>query len=131
MCQMKSPPAPFILCSRVNARGVCIIQSAPNMIICRLTHVLCHSSRNNHYYALICTIPLFYILAPTCFGSSLPSSGSLLDPSELLEMQIEWMVYYLMCGYVACVPDGTTTVWHTGHVTTHYMICHPFDLYFR
>jgi hypothetical protein len=28
--------------------------------------------------------PLFYELAATCFGSSLPSSGSLLDPSELL-----------------------------------------------
>jgi hypothetical protein len=32
-------------------------------------------------------------MAPTCFGSSLPSSGSFLDPSELLEIQIEWMVY--------------------------------------
>jgi hypothetical protein len=26
-------------------------------------------SRNNQHYALICTTPLFYILAPTCFGS--------------------------------------------------------------
>jgi hypothetical protein len=40
-------------------------------------------SRNDQQYALICTIPLFYILAPTCFGSSLPSSGSFLHPSEL------------------------------------------------
>jgi hypothetical protein len=39
------------------------------------------------------------------FGSSLPSSGSFLDPSELLEIQIEWVVYHIMCGYVACVPD--------------------------
>jgi hypothetical protein len=44
---------------------------------------------NNQHYALICTTPLFYILAPTCFGSSLPSSGSFLDPSELLEIQIK------------------------------------------
>jgi hypothetical protein len=43
--------------------------------------------------ALICTTPLFYVLAATCFGSSLPSSGSFLDPSELLEIQIEWAVY--------------------------------------
>jgi hypothetical protein len=44
-------------------------------------------------YALIFTTPLFYILAPTCFGSSLPSSGSFLDPFELPEIQIEWVVY--------------------------------------
>jgi hypothetical protein len=48
---------------------------------------------------------LFYILAPICFGSSLPSSGSFLGPSELLEIQIEWMVYHIVCGYVACVSD--------------------------
>jgi hypothetical protein len=47
-------------------------------------------SRNNEHYALICTSPLFNILAPTCFGSSLPSSGIFLDPSELLEIQIEY-----------------------------------------
>jgi hypothetical protein len=41
-------------------------------------------SRNNQHNALICTTPLFYILAPTCFGSSLPWSMSFLDPSELL-----------------------------------------------
>jgi hypothetical protein len=51
-----------------------------------------------------CTTPLFYVLAPTCFGSSLPSSGSLLDPPELLEIQIGWVVYHIMCGYVTCVP---------------------------
>jgi hypothetical protein len=39
-------------------------------------------SRNNQHYELIVTTPLFYILANTCFGSSLPSSGSFLDPSE-------------------------------------------------
>jgi hypothetical protein len=30
-------------------------------------------SRSNQHYALNCTSPLFNILAPTCFGSSLPS----------------------------------------------------------
>src|SRR5215510_11959591 len=49
---------------------------------------------------------LFYILAPTCFGSSLPSSGSVLYLPELLEIQIEWVVYHIMCGYLA-----------TGHLT--------------
>jgi hypothetical protein len=61
-------------------------------------------SRRDQQYALICTNPLF-VLAPTCFGSSLPSSGSLLDPPELPEIQIEWVVYHIMCGYVVCVPD--------------------------
>jgi hypothetical protein len=27
-----------------------------------------------------------------------------LDPSGLLEIQIEWVVYHV-CGYVACVPE--------------------------
>jgi hypothetical protein len=57
-------------------------------------------SRNDQQYALICTNPLFYVLAATCFGSSLSSSGSFLDPSELLEIQIEWVVYHIMCGYM-------------------------------
>jgi hypothetical protein len=49
--------------------------------------------KNDQQYTLICTTPSFYTLALTCFGSSLPSSGSFLDPSELLEIQIEWVVY--------------------------------------
>jgi hypothetical protein len=61
--------------------------------------------KKDQQYALICTTPLFYVLAPTCFGSSLPSSGSFLDPPELLEIQIEWVVYHIMCGYVTCAPD--------------------------
>jgi hypothetical protein len=66
-----------------------------------------------------CTAPLFYVLAPTCFGSSLPSSGSLLDPSELLKIQIGRVEYHIMCGYVACVPDYRDSVRRqTGHVTT-------------
>jgi hypothetical protein len=77
--------------------------------------------RNNQHYALICTAPLFYIPALTRLSSSLPSSGSFFDPSELLEIQIEWMVYeyHRMFGYVAWVPEcrgsvclseGTTTL---------------------
>jgi hypothetical protein len=67
-----------------------------------------------------CTTPLIYILAPTCFGSNLPSSGSYLDPSELLEIQIGWVVYHIMCGYVTCVPDGL-------HVST--VACHHQEAY--
>jgi hypothetical protein len=79
-----------------------------------------NSSGNDRKYALICSTLLFHMLAPTCFGSSLPSSGSFLDPSELLEIQIELVLYHVMCGYVACVPDCRGSV-----------IYHPIDLYFR
>jgi hypothetical protein len=49
-------------------------------------------SRNNQHYAPICTTPLFYILDPRYFGSSLPSSGNFLDLYKLLQIQIEWVV---------------------------------------
>jgi hypothetical protein len=91
--------------------------------------VLC--VRNDQQYALICTTHLFYVLAPACFGISLPSSGSFLDSSELPEIQVERVVYHIMCGYVTCVPECRGSVRHTGHVTTHYIIYHPFDLYFK
>jgi hypothetical protein len=87
--------------------------------------------RNDQQYALICNTPLFYVLAPTCYGSSPPSSGSFLYPSELPEIQIEWVVYHIMCSQLGSTTDKTTTIQHTGHVTTHYMIYHPFDLYFK
>jgi hypothetical protein len=41
--------------------------------------------RKKQQYALIVPHLYFYVLAAKCFGSSLPSSGSLLDPPELLE----------------------------------------------
>jgi hypothetical protein len=59
----------------------------------------------NNQHCTDCTTPLFYILAPTCFGSSVTSLESFLDPSELLETQIEWVVYHIMCGYVSGVLD--------------------------
>jgi hypothetical protein len=32
------------------------------------------------------------------------------DRSELLEIQIECVVYHIMCGYVACVPECRDSV---------------------
>jgi hypothetical protein len=57
-------------------------------------------SINNQHYALNYITSLFNMQAPTCFGSSFPSSGSFLDPCELLE-QIGGISYNV---YVACVP---------------------------
>jgi hypothetical protein len=76
-------------------------------------------SRNNQQYALICTNSLFYILAPTCFGTSLPLSGSFLNPSDLFEIQIEWVVYHIMCGYVACVLDCRGSVCCASQLSTY------------
>jgi hypothetical protein len=69
-------------------------------------HLKVHT-RKDQQYALICTTPLLL-----CFSSSLQSSGSLLDPPELLVIQIKSVVYHIMCGYATCVPDC-----HTLYVT--------------
>jgi hypothetical protein len=42
------------------------------------------------------------MLAPTCFGSSLPSSWSFFGPSELFEIQIEWLVYRYVVTWPVC-----------------------------
>jgi uncharacterized protein (UPF0262 family) len=65
-------------------------------------------SRNDQQYEEICTIALFYILAPTCFDSSLPSSGSFWIRLSYMNLQI---------GLVGSTADGTTTLRHTGHLT--------------
>jgi hypothetical protein len=52
-------------------------------------------TRNNQHYALIFTTALFYTLAPTCFGSSLPSSGSfwIRLSYSYVKIQIDIVVY--------------------------------------
>jgi hypothetical protein len=54
-----------------------------------LTFVPCVArlSINSQHYALDYITSLFNMHAPTCFGSRVPSSGSFLDPCELLEKQ--------------------------------------------
>jgi hypothetical protein len=42
-------------------------------------------SINHQHYSLDYITSLFNMQAPTSFGSGLPSSGSFLDPCELLE----------------------------------------------
>jgi hypothetical protein len=60
----------------------------------------------------------------TCFGISLPFSGSFLDPSELLEIQIEYVVYRIICGYVTCLLE-----WH-GSIGSHDTTCFGISLPF-
>jgi hypothetical protein len=54
------------------------------------------SSRNDQQYAQICTTSLFYIPAPTCFGSSLPSLGSFWIRLSYMKIQIDLVVYHIM-----------------------------------
>jgi hypothetical protein len=88
-----------------------------NNLLKQFMFILCiiRRIRRNQHCALICTTLLFYILPPTCFGSSLPSSGSLLDLPELLEIQMSWVVYFIMCGYVTCVPECSPALRSRNH----------------
>jgi hypothetical protein len=52
--------------------------------------------RNNQHNAQICTTALFYMLAATCFGSSLPSSGSFWIRLSYVKIQIDMVVYHIM-----------------------------------
>jgi hypothetical protein len=53
-------------------------------------------SRNDQQYAQICTTTLFYIPAPTCFGSSLPSSGSFWIHLSYMKIQIDLVVHHII-----------------------------------
>jgi hypothetical protein len=53
-------------------------------------------SRNNQHNAQICTTGLFYMVAPTCFGSSLPSSGSFRIRPSCMNIPIDLVVYHIM-----------------------------------
>jgi hypothetical protein len=103
---------------------VCLLEVCCHFIsaeICGIRDGVIHS-RNDQNYVLICTTPLFYILPPTYFSSSLPSSGNFLDPSELLEIQIKWVVCHIICGYMTCVPECHSIPAHRPRNHTLYVI---------
>jgi hypothetical protein len=102
-------------------------------------------SRNNQQNAQICTTALLYVLATTCFGSSLPSSGSFWIRLSYVKIQIDMVVYDIMwlsglCVGVSwssllCFPVGNHNKQprHSDTQTTepHYIINHHIDLYFQ
>jgi hypothetical protein len=61
--------------------------------VSRLTQFQVTHCRNNRHHAQICATALFYILAPICFGSSLPSSGSFWIRLSYMKMRIDLVVY--------------------------------------
>jgi hypothetical protein len=66
---------------KVNSR---LLQNCKRRLRNWLSQTKPHCIRNDQQYALIFNIPIFYVMAHSCFGSSLPSSGSFFDPSVLL-----------------------------------------------
>jgi hypothetical protein len=52
-------------------------------------------SRKNQHDAQICTTALFYILASTCFGTSLPSTGSFWIRLSYMKIQIDLVIYHI------------------------------------
>jgi hypothetical protein len=53
------------------------------------------------------------------------------DVDDIVILRWIFRKWYGVDGMDWTVPDcRTTKIRHTGHVTTHYMMYHPFDLYF-
>jgi hypothetical protein len=79
-----------------NSRNITIVFcSRCTLIPLQQKHNNLGCSRNNHHYAQICTTALFYMLAPTCFGSSLPSSGNFWIRLSDMKVQIDLVVYHI------------------------------------
>jgi hypothetical protein len=99
----------------------------------RIKNLVYLSGRNNQHYAQVCTTALFYILAPTCFDCSLLSSESFWIRLSYMKIQIDLVVYHIMCGYVACVSEchgwNHNTPTHRP-LNQHYMIFYQIDRYF-
>jgi hypothetical protein len=74
------------------------------LVLCSYRALL-HVVENNQHYTLI--VPILYLIY------------WLLHVSAVVVGTQLWIT-----------TNGTTTLRHTGHITTHYMIYHLFDLYF-
>jgi hypothetical protein len=94
-------------------------------------------SRNNQHYSQIYITALFSTLAPSCFGSSLPSSGSFWIRLSYMKIQIDLVVYrIILVKWPVCW--SVVVSWRWTHNTPahtplnqHYMIYHQIDLYFH
>jgi hypothetical protein len=65
------------------------------------------SRSNDQQYTQICTTALFYIPAPTCFGSSLPTSGCFWIRLSYMKIQIDLVVYHIMLVSLLALELGT------------------------
>jgi hypothetical protein len=62
--------------------------------------------RNDQQYALICNTlySMYWLLHVSAVACHHHGASSILL-SYVKYVQCEWVVYHIMCGYVACVPD--------------------------
>jgi hypothetical protein len=94
-------------------------------------------SINSQHYALNYINSLLNVQVPTCFGSSLPSSESFLDPCELLEMQKKYVcdISYnvSLCGVCAGVLSLGSVVSSDVVVmrTTSLDTTHPTTIFYQ
>jgi hypothetical protein len=100
MCLRLHSCAIVIVCTITNVKlkRAYSSQRQNNTHTCFLMFVPCiiKRSRNNQHYAQICTTALFYILSATCFGSTLPSSGSFWIRMSYIKIQIDWVVHHII-----------------------------------
>jgi hypothetical protein len=72
-------------CDSLNSTVSIIILKTPSTFLEICTKTLGHFAREGGHVLKKSNFSTdVYVLAPTCFGSNLPSSGCFLDPSELL-----------------------------------------------
>jgi hypothetical protein len=84
-------------------------------------------SRNNQHNALNCTTPLFNILAPTYFGSSLLPSVEILG-----SVWVTWNSNRISgISYNIWLRGLCAGLRHTGHITIYYIIYHLVYLHFK
>jgi hypothetical protein len=86
---LQTKPVMFLTCSHT----LFILWTRPLYLM--FVPCIIRRSRNDQQYAHICTTALFYIPAPTCFGSSLPSSGSFWIHPSYMKIQIGLVVYHI------------------------------------
>jgi hypothetical protein len=72
---------------------------------------ICRMSINNQHYALHSITSLFNMQDYTCFSIRVPSSGSFLDPCEILENQNKYVVTQVW------YRSHRFDIGHTGHIT--------------
>jgi hypothetical protein len=121
----------------MNARTVEVfsLMFVPRIIRC---------SKHNQHCALNCTnlYSIYWLLHVSAVACHYQGASYILlsymkyisNGWYIIQLAVTWLVWRSVVVPSIGLPstiDVTTTLRHTGYVTTHYMIYHPFDLYFK